>query len=441
MRSVIGTVLMVSIGAGASFNTNAKSPTPSDEFYKDIVESVGPPGGVPVVEDPTTYNSGPIKGIRVCHGDRLDAITVTYGNREGKKIGRGPGACEDVDINPGQKINAVRVRSGDWIDAIQFQIDGKWGTRYGGGGGVEKTIRSPNGGSLAVIDGRHGAKIDQLTFSFGLPYTMKDIVYDTEAIANQTRIAPIENLGSQCFVNKTAVAQKASKTFKKDVTVKASWNFETSTQWGVEASISYSYAGFTGGLKTSFSQAQKASKGGEDSTTKSLSNDYQTLVPPGTIIQTNFVASEKSLRIPFTYTMAHYRNDDPKNIVNEQQFSGMFEGVAYTDDRVDWKPVDNCDGSSPIENLGSPEQQRANVPIQSPSQANSNTGPAEAPPAVTNEPVEDGQWDDHGSMVGEEEFSEEVMFEHEEVFEEEVFEEEVFEEEIFEDEVFIDDQL
>ncbi len=364
---------------------HAGSPTPADELLIDEKISIGGSGGLAVTENPATYQAGPITAIRVCHGDRLDSLTVTYGLKEGKKIGGHGGVCDDVPITNGQKVTAVRLRQGSWIDAIAFQIDGAWTEYYGGGGGIERTHRADGGGALAYIEGRVGDKIDQLTFAFGLPYLIKDVKYDRQAIKDQLALSPIERIGWQCFNNSTSVEQEVDKKFSQTVTEKASWDFQTTTEWGIQAEYSFGVEGIgEASYSASFGQSFAESKGTETSNEKNLTDSIKTKVPSGTKIQTKFVASKKALNIPFTYTMAHYRNGNRSDIVQKKTFSGMFEGVTYTNDNASWEPVQQCEAGSPLEELGTPEEQQAalNNPPQRPEATPAPQQPEATPGAV-----------------------------------------------------------
>lgn len=363
MRKTYGLTFAVFVMGTTSTVALAQTPTPADELLIADTVVIGSSGGVAVKEGDSIYQSGPITAIRVCHGDRLDSIQVSYGLRQGKKIGGNGGVCDDVPIKEGQKVTAVRVRQGNWIDGIQFQIDGQWSDHYGGLGGVERTERSDGGGALAYIEGRVGDKIDQLSFAFGLPYIIKNVKYDQQAIKDQLALSPIERIGWQCFSNTTRVEQEVNKEFSQTVTEKVSWDFETTTQWGVEAAYSFGVEGIgEASYSASFGQSFSERRGKEDTKEKTLKDSITTKVPSGAKIQTKFVASKKALNIPFTYTMAHYQNNDRNNIVREKTFSGKFEGVVYTNDNASWEPVTACEAGSPLEELGTPEQQREAKP-------------------------------------------------------------------------------
>ncbi len=359
MQKTYGLTCVALLIGATSTAAIANTPTPADELKIDETIVIGGNGGVAVKEERAIFESGPITAIRVCHGDRLDSLQVSYGLKQGKKIGGNGGSCDDVEIQDGQKVTAVRVRQGNWIDGIQFQVDGKWLKHYGGLGGIERTERSNGGGALAYIEGRVGDAINQLSFAFGLPYLIKDVKYDQRAIKDQLALAPIERIGWQCFNNKTSVEQEVNKEFSQTVTETASWSFETTTQWGIEAAYSFGVEGIgEASYSASFGQSFSESEGQEHSKEKMLKDSITTKVPPGKKIQTKFVVSKKALNIPFTYTMAHFQNNDRDNIVREKTFSGSFEGVVYTNDNASWEPVSNCEAGSPLEELGTPEEQR-----------------------------------------------------------------------------------
>ena len=218
-----------------------------------------------------------------------------------------------------------------------------------------------------------------------MPYYIKDVVYDREAINDQIK-GPVEPsiLGRQCFVNSTPSSQTAKKSWSATKAEKANWNVGVSTTWGVSVEASFGVEGIgEAGYSANFGQTYDNSKGGETSGSTTVSDDLDTVVPPWTNIMTTFEANERNLNILFTYKMIHYHGDNKSDVASVKNFSSVFEGVSWSNGNVRWEVVEDC-GDSLITQLGRPEERGSNPNEQPPTPSTSNGTPVHTWVAIPN---------------------------------------------------------
>jgi 1-phosphatidylinositol phosphodiesterase len=310
-------------------------PKPDPRFIQSRSVAVGGEGGGAWDSDSSeTVNQGHVSKVSICHGAYIDSIRLYYAGKPGKKFGGQGGRCDSWSVPPGEFITNIVVRHGKFIDSLQFVTNmGTESDSYGGSGGKEETIGDGHGGPLRTVKARSGKFVDSLEFVFGYPSFIKDVEYDLDAASKQLVLKAPQEIARQELRNDTDVPQQAIYTSRISRTETHWLSFGKALELGLTGELNIGIPKLGGGATVTVSATTtfSAEEGSEKSETATLEWSVPVNIPPRQVIIATSTVREAFLSVPFTYTLAYYRNGDKTNIVKEEKYDGVYQGVQWAD--------------------------------------------------------------------------------------------------------------
>lgn len=303
--------------------------------------TIGGTGGAAWTTPDATLANGAISRIDIRSGTMIDAINVYYNGEPDGSHGGGGGAAGMFQVQDGYHITKIQSRHGSRVDSLIFIAEPENGKgqsqsspKYGGNGGSEQIIAAQNGLVLRAIDGRSGHEVDSLTFRFGRPYKIANVVVNTDALAKQLNNANLVNIDGITYQNASSKDTTAKFSSSRNITVANTVTTTTTVRalFGLEISVKASILVVEANAKVNFELETTDTIGSSNSVTESVTRSWDVEVPCPAGMNTTAIIKlyEATVAdVPFTYDIVFYEIDDG-TIVEKTTIpmTGMVSGTV-----------------------------------------------------------------------------------------------------------------
>lgn len=310
-------------------------------------ETIGGTGGSPFEPQESTILNGPISMLKLRSGHEIDNIEILYNGETDGPHGGGGGSPGSFSIPSDYDIYKINTRHGHRVDALQFIAKPLTGSgasvtsdKFGGDGGTAETITANNGLVLRSITGRSGDRVDALTFHFGYPYRVENVIVDVDALRSQLVDADLIGIDSITYRNATDHDSSANFNHSKTISISNTARFETSVRalFGLSVETGATVGVVENKTTVNFELETTFTIGHESTVTEQTEKSWDINIPlpaRNDTTATIQIYEAQVTDVPFTYDIVFYEDVNGKaQEIERVQLVGYLSGTVPSSEVV-----------------------------------------------------------------------------------------------------------